>query len=397
MVSPAYNPLLPEIWLQIFPLLSSKVLFEVTLTCQAFRVMAQPLLFQSLNIDISILRFQRQEPAQSSLMPYANEMERNKQRLTFYASSRVAPSVISCKISHWNLEWPPFLDSGVGDGDVVLDKFFQVLPKFVNLHKLFCFFIPFTDTGLRQLHLLRNLRELSVEKCCITAVRPPPAAMRVDYLSWTQHDQLTAGDLSHSSSDMRWFSIIEPRSALAIALRNIRDLRAVKNCLGERHMQHCLQSLSVPLTDEIPRLLVDVFKIHHCAATLQSLIFHDTFSPITLDVAGLPAISMRSLIKYHGPYELLRVFVPSYAFRRFTLLDVTDPRRPYNPGEVINILLDLHTRGFATQLEALTIRVTHITPHLLNSICTLLVHLSDLDIHSSTYAAQDDAYTSKVS
>jgi len=158
-----------------------------------------------------------------------------------------------------------------------------------------------------------------------------------------------------------------------------------------------LQSLSVPLTDEISRLLVDVFEIYHCAATLQSLIFHDTFRPITLDIVGLPAISMPSLTTYHGPYELLRVFVPSYAFCRLTLLDVKDPRRPYDPGEVINILLDLHSRGFATQLEALTIRVTHITPHLLDSICTLLVHLSDLDIHSSTYAAQDDAYTSKVS
>jgi hypothetical protein len=392
MASPNYRPLLPEIWLQVFPLLSSKVLKEVSLTCQAFRVMAQPLLFQSMTLDIVELCFQPR--AQPSL---TTEMQQDIRRLTFYSSSRIAPSVISCKISHWNLEWPPFLDNGVGDGDIVLDMFFQALPKFINLQNLNCFFIPFTDIGLRQLYLLRNLRSLQVEKCCITAVKPPLAPLRVDSLSWTQHDHIVTGNFTHSLRDMRWLSIMEPRSSITISLRNIGDLPAVKGCLVERHTEHCLQSLSVPLTDEIPRLLVDAFKIHNYAGTLQSLRINNTFRSITLDVVGLPAISMRSLTTYHGPYELLRIFVPSHAFRNLSLLDVKVPRRQHDPGEVIGILLDLHSRGIATRLETLKIRVTHLTVELLDVICTWLVRLSDLDIYSSTYATQNGAYTSQVS
>ncbi|KAG2040932.1 hypothetical protein BDR03DRAFT_857216, partial [Suillus americanus] len=84
--------LAPELWLEIFEHLPSRTLHVVTLTCQSFRYLAQPLLFHSLtfcpySLDINNERY----------IHRLETVERTKKRIQFCSSPRIAHAVRECK------------------------------------------------------------------------------------------------------------------------------------------------------------------------------------------------------------------------------------------------------------------------------------------------------------
>ncbi|KAG1751843.1 hypothetical protein EDB19DRAFT_1203825 [Suillus lakei] len=139
--------LAPELWLAIFEHLPFRTLHDVTLTCQSFRYLAQPLLFHSLtfcpySLDTDNKRF----------IPRIETVERTKQRIQFCSSARIAHAVRECKF------YPRYIVGAVLNPEiahnVLLDILLDTLPLFVNIQSLSFMFVdlksvPVTETAAR--------------------------------------------------------------------------------------------------------------------------------------------------------------------------------------------------------------------------------------------------------
>ncbi|CAK5264906.1 unnamed protein product [Mycena citricolor] len=153
----------PELWLQVFSHLSSSFadLKSVSLVCDTFRVLAQPLLFARIAIYPNF--------SHTALPPLALRYTANKsrkkaaQRLDFFTSPGVAPAVRECLI------YPPAAEedaeTSIGSRDDVLDAAFDSLRKFPNLRTLECRTVRLTVARLTILHALPQLSGLSLDSC----------------------------------------------------------------------------------------------------------------------------------------------------------------------------------------------------------------------------------------
>ncbi|KAJ7051720.1 hypothetical protein C8F01DRAFT_1262515 [Mycena amicta] len=148
----------PELWLCVFTHLSSHTdLRAVSLTCQAFRYLAQPLLFSRICTHAPLrrhgLRWARTRSPTTT----------TTQRLAFFFSPHIAPAVREvCIDPQAQAEDDPDEDPT----DVVIDTIFDDgLARFPNLSTLTCRSLRLTPRRLAGLHRLLGLTSLTLDDC----------------------------------------------------------------------------------------------------------------------------------------------------------------------------------------------------------------------------------------
>src|SRR6202044_1443129 len=125
-------PLLPEIWLQILTYLCQVDIASASLTCQSLHQIAQPLLVRTLTFEPYILG----PDGRRRRLPNDDIVQRSLQRLAFCSSNQlIAPAVR--RLTMWPIYDALFKDHGP-EHDLILDKIFERLPKFVNLATIVC-------------------------------------------------------------------------------------------------------------------------------------------------------------------------------------------------------------------------------------------------------------------
>lgn len=91
-----YEGIPPEVWINIFPLLSGKEdIKNVTLTSKSFQTLAQPLLFHHLTFRPQCVT----SPTSGHLMSWQGDLARITQRLGFLTLERIGHGVRSIGIS----------------------------------------------------------------------------------------------------------------------------------------------------------------------------------------------------------------------------------------------------------------------------------------------------------
>ncbi|KAJ7460894.1 hypothetical protein B0H11DRAFT_1923725 [Mycena galericulata] len=143
----------PELWLKVFMHIPLYLLPTVTLTCRSFHDLAQPLLFSTISTHPTALPSLALRGQQTS--KYRNRM---LERLDFFFSLRISPSVVECWVS------PPVPEEDGAPTDDLIDTIFDSLSRLPNLKVLGCRHVRLTP---RRLSVLQNLQltTISLELC----------------------------------------------------------------------------------------------------------------------------------------------------------------------------------------------------------------------------------------
>ncbi|KAJ7162881.1 hypothetical protein C8R46DRAFT_330383 [Mycena filopes] len=142
----------PELWIQIFSYLSTPLdVRALSLTCQSFRQLAQPLLFTKISTHPA--------PGIALRGLQANKYRRRtSQRLEFFLSPHIAPAVRECWID------PPSPEDDDLPTDVLIDAIFDGLCNLPNLRVLGCRVIRLTSSRLAVLQRL-SLTSITLDSC----------------------------------------------------------------------------------------------------------------------------------------------------------------------------------------------------------------------------------------
>ncbi|KAJ7778643.1 hypothetical protein DFH07DRAFT_795427 [Mycena maculata] len=142
----------PELWIKVFMHIPLYLLPAVTLTCRSFNILAQPLLFSTISTHPAA------SPSLALRGPQTSKYrKRISERLEFFFSPRISPSIVECWIS------PPAPEEDAPTDDII-DTIFDSLSHLPNLKKLSCRYVRLTP---RRLSVLQNLQltTISLESC----------------------------------------------------------------------------------------------------------------------------------------------------------------------------------------------------------------------------------------
>ncbi|KAK7035816.1 hypothetical protein R3P38DRAFT_606869 [Favolaschia claudopus] len=140
----------PEIWLKVFMHIPLFLLPPVTLACRSFYSLAQPMLFSTISTHPRVAA-----RANAATQKYHKSVF---QRVQFFFSPRICPSIVECSIS------PPSPEEHGDITDNLIDVIFESLPKLPNLKVLGCRYVRLTPKRLDVLQRLQ-LTSLSLEMC----------------------------------------------------------------------------------------------------------------------------------------------------------------------------------------------------------------------------------------
>jgi hypothetical protein len=149
-----------DIWPLVFQYLSFSPidLNNLTLTCSHFRWIAQPLLFRDLRVFPSRVM---KGPSRHDHEFITKEVQRQLERLQFWALPRIAPSVMTCHIKEDPFsDFPSHLQRHIC---TIIDAAIATLPAFVSLRRLTFFHVPLTKERLLQVTKIK-LRILDLQE-----------------------------------------------------------------------------------------------------------------------------------------------------------------------------------------------------------------------------------------
>lgn len=386
--------LAPELWLEIFSQIPLRELRDVTLTCQSFRYLAQPLLFRSLtfcpySMDMANQRF----------IPRLETIEHTTQRIQFCSSSRIAHAVRECKL------YPRYYVGAVHSdiaSNTLLDILLDALPRFVNLQSLFFMFIDLSQAQVLKLCALRHINNLMLGNCTVEHVHPPPPSKLqvVDLTIGCSNQTRESGHgLSVFSPDhLQSVSIVNPTVAsyfldnfLGNASHSLLQLRTI-TLPCEVEVVHAFSRL-LPLVPELAELTFD----HPRPSMAQPHIPKD--DNFTLSTFCLP---VRPLSKYQGPRQLLPYFVRPGALEHLSLwsaFPVTsdgsmDPSELHGVLVGGNELVSVCDQKVLRTVQKLELSMTHVNALVLDAVCARFPTLRSLYVHVGSSYMQ--AWNSEV-
>lgn len=298
----------PEVWLAVFENggLGPTDISNVRLTCTSFASLARSQAFFTFDYTPFILttgRFRYR-------FAFTNDLTTQRlERLDFWASDDTAPMVRRCRVHpvYMAAEHESVIDHD-GDASSLIDAFFRILPKFVNIFRLECQHMPFSDLALAQLITLRQLTTLYVEDCNITAYKAPSPSLRVPnvhfvsvFADYGLHDVI---------GNVGWLDVLQPE-----------HIRRIEISLDQPAFNHLRGIVTTrTLVDSVPDQVGDVHRhilsiISHASALeeLSIIPFKSTSSgekemfPEDFKTEPLSLLSLRS---YDGPHQFLSAFVP---------------------------------------------------------------------------------------
>ncbi|KDQ53561.1 hypothetical protein JAAARDRAFT_197367 [Jaapia argillacea MUCL 33604] len=394
-----YRQLAPELLRAIFAHVPQSDLHNVTLTCHAFRCIAQPLLFQSLVVSV-IQKPERRNVGYGfdSTLPLfiQGTLQQHKDRLAFYASDHIAPSVRNVRLSiimpHLEKPQARLL---VPSGNELINEFFDVLPSFAGLETLFLSQMDFTPRRLAQLASLKCLPYLSLDvlHCMVSAQTPPipsNATPRIGIADFKMesHARDYFGRQQSVADLARWSCFLQPTR-----LRSLRILRDVR--LAEALLPHLagdtfdnLRVLHIPCgVTASPHFVNALAQSPALKELLVSRIPSITPSHFPVSSSDVDLFSLPKLECYGGPTTLLDIFPPGHHARSLRKLTLWGPlpdgaSEPTTTESCIQRLM-----GFErlVGLKSLHFFVTNVTESLLRVIGESTTSLEDLCITLQTH------------
>ncbi|KAJ7168379.1 hypothetical protein C8R43DRAFT_148913 [Mycena crocata] len=350
----------PELWLKIFMNIPLYLLPAVTLACRSFAFLAQPLLFSTISTH---------PPALPSLalrgLQTGKHRKRISERMDFFFSPRISPSVVECRIS------PPAPEEDGIPTDDLIDTIFESLAHLPNLKVLACRYVRLTP---KRLAVLQNLQltTISLELCfgdiSDFALAPsvplqevtfkyPDGSLRPDkanpcllFLSPNHLEQLHATTTS-----------ILPTLSRSQPFRKLRTLDIPVECITSElfisALSRCpaVDHLSLHTTDSVPRSLLE----------------------------GLPEGVLPLLSSYRGPHHFAAAFLRGRNAKR---VDISVPCRPQRlEASLVGLdrsLMSLSFRLDGVELPASLLGTIHHCFPALKSLSVSEPALSSADINS---------------
>ncbi|KAJ7673871.1 hypothetical protein DFH06DRAFT_1467286 [Mycena polygramma] len=149
-----------ELWLEMFAHLSLDGLRNVSSTHRALYDIARPLGFIQFKLY----------PYPHDFQPAAAQLDDALQRLDFWSSPKTASYVRVCTARTSGYRWPGSAQGGnQGSPHVLMSTFFECLPRFIGLQKIYADGIHFTQTGIAALCELPALTHVELSACSVAA------------------------------------------------------------------------------------------------------------------------------------------------------------------------------------------------------------------------------------
>lgn len=364
----------PELWSAVFELgdLGASDMSNVRLTCTSFATLGRSQAYSTFDFTPFILSGGTGEYRHGFKLEIRN---RRLQRLKFWSSDAIAPMVRRC-IVH-----PILLSDDVkhmiiqyGHPPTLISEFFSVLPNFINIHRLDCQHMPFSNHALSQLSRLENLTTLEITSCNITASDIPPSPIRVANVSfcsiWSDYG---FGDVTGT---LGWLDFLRPES--------FRRLEIVLEEPELRHLRGIVTFRStVPNISEMDNVHLHIISILSRSSSLEELCIapyktgqSEVEPPPEFEIGSLSLPSLRS---YDGPHHLLSWF--TLGLELHTLRLTGSEHKPYtSPDNLLKSFHQLDSLGKGkfevNELEICT--TTGFPDQLLSSIGPRFPHLKKL-------------------
>ncbi|KAJ6462030.1 hypothetical protein C8R47DRAFT_1225657 [Mycena vitilis] len=167
-----------EVWDGIVSFYSSKedrqTLQHLNLTNRRFHLLSRPRLFADFAFHPYSVRADRYGMSAGHLiLPTDPNPERLRQRLEFWASEGIAPYVRTCAVQPLEFEGVERVAPPDEDPYALLKRFYELLPRFVNLESLEAFTLHVTNLAIANLFRLPKLASLSIDMCVLAEGETP--------------------------------------------------------------------------------------------------------------------------------------------------------------------------------------------------------------------------------
>ncbi|KAJ6546909.1 hypothetical protein B0H19DRAFT_1265887 [Mycena capillaripes] len=359
----AYN-MPPELWIKVFINIPLYLLPAVTLTCRSFRSLAQPLLFSTISTHPPTV------PSLAPKVPQTSKYrKRISERLEFFFSLRICPSVVECWIS------PPSPEEDGTPADDLIDTIFNALSRLPNLKVLGCRHVRLTP---KRLAVLQNLQltTISLEMCfgeiADFAVAPSVPLQEVTFkypdssLRWDQSNPcLLFLSPNHLEQLHATTTSILPTLSRSQPFRKLRTLDIPIECITS--------DLFIPALSRCPA--VDHLSLRTAESVPRSLL------------ESLPEGVLPRLTSYRGPHHYAATFLRGRAAKR---VDISVPCKPHrleaSLAGIDRSLLSLSFRLEGVELPASLLGTIHRYFPALKSLSVSEPALSSADINSALNA-----------
>lgn len=362
----------PEVWLVVFELgdLSVDEISNVRLTCKAFAALGRSLLFSSFQLSAFVVDYPDTRSSFSKDIDSARRLE----RLEHWASDDIAPMVRHCKVDP--MVHPTEFDTVlIEDAGRIIDAFFLILPRFLNLNELECSHLPFCDQALSQLCLLKKLKTFKVTDCYVTASVAPRPTLEVTNVHF--HSYRSNNRSMVDLGQIGWLDVLHPASIrqiwISFSKPRITHLRGIAT-------RQSLFSMPTTESDNVSRHIISI--ISHPSALEELKIYQYVSSCREEDYQppkdySLGTLSLPSLRKYEGPHQILSWVStgPKLCSASLTTLD----RAPYIPWNTLLETLQVET--ISNSIQTMTIHLNDIPEELLIAISARFVHIKDLKLY----------------
>ena len=368
----------PEIWLLIFPNLKSSDLRTVSLVCQPFRYMAQPLLFSVLDVSPFLLSYNNEQPVPRP----QNYLSRLLERLECYKLPHIAPAVHHCWVSPYTRSgFPPRNSQDDLDPDSVIDALLESLPSFPNLTTLSWHCIDISPKWWLVIQSL-NIKNLWLNSSSApTSPSPLSSVVHLDLDHWPWEGRTTNQvsiheERRHEVNHMTLCHVIHPDVTLSISVPRSRTASHVFAVLSQT-ISH-LQVLKIPFFSMSDPRFISTLRMCPCLEVL--CIFPPTIDDIPVQDLALDAIpqtSLPCLASYEGPYTHL-FNICHQPLKNVSLWGFHDRSALCDPDALAQTLSSFAERNSAESLRSLTVLVVCISHDLLESFSAFenLEHLT---------------------
>ncbi|RDB14891.1 hypothetical protein Hypma_016487 [Hypsizygus marmoreus] len=361
-----------EVWGEVFEHIPIGVLREVTLACQAFRSLGLPRLFHTFTFHPYLIDFGMQATSTSVLqpryMPDDLTIRNLMKKLEFYTSQTISPLVRRCNITPGHK--PEFGPFGYSDPDLLLNAFFQILPRLFNVQKLDFHAVNFDSFALSHLALLPDIHDLHLSSCNVLTDSPLPSIhARAFFFENYNYPNV----LSQSAAD-KWLHLLAPDHLERLTVFPDRAAVALFRNITTAPSFPAMQRLSAGL--EIAPTLSDILQRLPSLRRLEIPLWGRSRH---VSVSEIPHFTPPTLLQYVGPYELLPLLITP------SLLSMS--LSSFEPKGCDPDLLSRHLDSYKDSLRSISFfgaELLHSSTTLFSHVCSLFVDLKVLHLVSAS-------------
>ncbi|KAJ7677273.1 hypothetical protein B0H17DRAFT_1079797 [Mycena rosella] len=347
----------PELWFKVFMNIPLYLLPAVALTSRSFCSLAQPLMFSTISTHPGA----SPTPAFRGPQP-SKYRKRVLERLEFFFSPQISPSVVECRIS------PHAPEEDGGPADDLIDAIFVSLSRLPNLKVLGCRYVRLTPSRLSILHSLQ-LTTLSLESCFGEipdfAVAPSVPLQAVTF-------KYPGASLEKSNPCL-----------LFLSPNHLEQLHAtttnILSTLSKSQPFRKLHTLDIPVECIASDLFIPALA--RCPAVDHLSLHTSEFVPHSL-IESLPDGILPRLSSYRGPHHFAAAFLRNRNPKR---VDISVPCLPHRlQASLIGLdcgLASLSFRLEGVELPASLLSIIHHSFPTLKSLAVSEPALSSADIN----------------